>query len=180
MSPQDAFDLRPTLRGPTLTLRPLVAADFEALHAAASDPLIWEQHPQPTRWQREVFRTDFFEGAVASGSAFVVVDNASCAIIGSTRYYDWQPQERSIAVGFTFLTRAWWGGPANQEMKQLLLQHAWHWVDTVWFHIGVDNLRSRRALEKLGGYLSHVEERSGGAGRVSTAFYRIDAPARSD
>jgi RimJ/RimL family protein N-acetyltransferase len=179
MSVQEAFDLRPSLRGPTLTLRPLVAADFEALHAAASDPLIWEQHPQPTRWQREVFRTAFFEGALASGSAFVVLDNATGAIIGSTRYYDWQPQERSIAVGFTFLTRAWWGGPANQEMKQLLLQHAWHWVDTVWFHIGVDNLRSRRALEKLGGYLSHVEERSGGAGLVSTAFYRIDAPARS-
>ncbi len=178
MSPQDAFDLRPTLRGPTLTLRPLVAEDFEPLLAAASDPLIWEQHPQPTRWQREVFRTAFFEGAVASGSAFVVLDNATGAIIGSTRYYDWQPQERSIAVGFTFLARAWWGGLANQEMKQLLLQHAWHWVDTVWFHIGVDNLRSRRALEKLGGYLSHVEERSGGAGLVSTAFYRIDAPAR--
>ncbi len=171
------FDSQPTLVGPCVTLRPLVAADFEALHAAASDPLIWEQHPQPERWQRDVFRTAFFEGAVASGSAFVVLDNASGAIIGSTRYYDWQSQERSIAVGFTFLARAWWGGPTNQEVKQLLLDHAWHWADTVWFHIGVQNLRSRRALEKLGGRFSHVEERSSGGALVSTAFYCIDAPA---
>jgi RimJ/RimL family protein N-acetyltransferase len=172
------FNTQPTLIGPLVALRPLVAEDFEALYAAAADPLIWAQHPQPTRWQREVFAEHFFKSALAGGSAFVVLDNASGAIIGSTRYYDWQPQSRSIALGFTFLARAWWGGPANQEMKQLLLEHAWHWVDTVWFHIGAQNLRSRRALEKIGGRFSHVEERSGGGTLVSTALYRIDAPGR--
>ena len=102
------FDSRPVLVGAALTLRPLVAEDFDSLHAAASDPLIWEQHPQPTRWQRDVFRSNFFEGALASGSAFVVLDNATDAIIGSTRYYDWWPQSREIAIGFTFLTRPYW------------------------------------------------------------------------
>jgi RimJ/RimL family protein N-acetyltransferase len=173
-----AFDLQPVLRGPTLTLRPLLAGDFDALLAAASDPLVWEQHPQPTRWRREVFAEHFFAGALASGSAFVVLDNASGAIIGSSRYYDWQPQTREIAIGYTFLIREKWGGTSNQEMKQLMLEHAWHWADTVWFHIGAQNLRSRRALEKLGGRFSHEQMRGPAGASSLTVFYRIDAPPR--
>jgi len=160
------FDSRPVLVGASLTLRPLVAEDFDSLHAAASDPLIWEQHPQPTRWQRDVFRSNFFEGALASGSAFVVLDNATDAIIGSTRYYDWWPQSREIAIGFTFLTRPYWGGGANHEMKQLMLSHAFKWADTVWFHVGEHNGRSRRALEKIGACFSHQVE--------GKAFYRLE------
>jgi RimJ/RimL family protein N-acetyltransferase len=160
------FDSRPVLVGASLTLRPLVAEDFEPLHAAASDPLIWEQHPQPTRWQRDVFRSNFFEGALASGSAFVVLDNATDAIIGSTRYYDWWPQSREIAIGFTFLTRPYWGNGANHEMKQLMLSHAFRWADTVWFHVGEHNGRSRRALEKIGACFSHQVE--------GKAFYRLE------
>ena len=92
------FDSRPVLVGAALTLRPLVAEDFDSLHAAASDPLIWEQHPQPTRWQRDVFRSNFFEGALASGSAFVVLDNATDAIIvadgTSCRHQIWDGAQR--------------------------------------------------------------------------------------
>ena len=162
------FDSRPVLVGASLTLRPLVAEDFEPLHAAASDPLIWEQHPQPTRWQRDVFRSNFFEGALASGSAFVVLDNATDAIIGSTRYYDWWPQSREIAIGFTFLTRPYWGNGANHEMKQLMLSHAFRWADTVWFHVGEHNGRSRRALVKIDARFSHQVE--------GKAFYRHEKP----
>lgn len=165
------IDFLSTLSGPTLRLRPLVAGDFELLHAAASDPLIWEQHPQPTRWQREVFRSNFFAGALASGSAYVVLDNATGTIIGSTRYYDWWPQTREIAIGFTFLTRPYWGGGANQEMKQLMLTHAFRWADTVWFHVGEHNARSRRALEKIGARFSHQVE--------GKAFYRLDKPVKA-
>ena len=171
-----AFDSQPTLIGPSLALRPLAAEDFEPLHAAASDPLIWAQHPQPTRWQRDVFRTAFFEGALASGSAFVVLDNATGTMIGSTRYYDWDPQAREIAIGFTFLARPWWGGETNREMKKLMLDHAFRWADTVWFHIGVDNWRSRKALEKIGGRFSHEALRGMGGVEHLSAFYRIDKP----
>jgi len=170
------FDARPTLVGASLTLRPLVAEDFEPLLAAASDPLIWEQHPQPTRWQREVFRSGFFEGALAGGSAFVVLDNGTGAIIGSSRYYEWQPDTREIAIGFTFLKRQYWGGSSNQEMKHLMLDHAWRWADTVWFHIGVNNWRSRRAMEKLGGRFSAEKAKSLSGVEHVNAFYRIDKP----
>ena len=121
MSQTSPFDFQPTLVGGTITLRPLKADDFEALYAAASDPLIWEQHPERTRYQRQVFENGFFAGALASGSAFVVINNASGEIIGSSRYYEWNPVEREVAVGFTFLTRSHWGGATNREIADTLV-----------------------------------------------------------
>lgn len=142
------FNFQPVLEGPTIMLRPLNADDFEGLYLAASDPLVWELHPEPTRYQRDVFAKSFFAGALSSGSAFVVIDKASGQIIGSSRYYDWYAEKAEVAVGFTFLARSHWGGTTNREMKRLMLTHAFQWAKLVWFHIGTDNWRSRRAAEK--------------------------------
>jgi RimJ/RimL family protein N-acetyltransferase len=145
------FDLQPTLEGPTLVVRPLVANDLEPLVAAASDPEIWALHPEPTRWQRDVFTKGFFAGALASGSAFTVVHRDTGAVIGSSRYYEYEAESNSIFVGYTFLTRAYWGGATNRELKQLMLDYAFRHVEAVQFHIGPENWRSRRAVEKIGG-----------------------------
>jgi RimJ/RimL family protein N-acetyltransferase len=169
------FDLQPVLAGSLITLRPLKADDFDAMHAAASDPLIWEQHPDPLRWQRDAFESRVFRGGLESGGAFAVVDNATGRIVGTTRFYDWDPQAREVAIGYTFLARSHWGGAVNREMKELLLDHAFRWAKTVWLHIGEDNKRSRRATEKLGARLSHVEVRGVGAFARPTAYYRIEA-----
>lgn len=176
MSEASPFDFQPTLVGKMISLRPLKAEDLEALYTAASDPLVWEQHPQPSRYQRHVFESSFFVGALSSGSAFVVIDNESRKVIGSSRYYEWNPVEREVAIGFTFLARSYWGGVTNREMKRLMLDHAFRWAKVVWFHVGADNWRSRKAMEKIGGRLSHVEDKEiQGVVRVN-AFYRIDAP----
>jgi len=170
------FDLQPTLVGETISLRPLKDEDFELLYAAASDPLIWELHPEPLRYQREVFARGFFASALASGGALVVTDHASGQVIGSSRYYEWKPAEKEIAIGFTFLARSHWGGATNQEMKRLMLNHAFQWAKVVWFHVGINNWRSRKAMEKIGGRLSH-EDGFEIHGTVHVhAFYRIDAP----
>jgi N-acetyltransferase len=169
-----SIQLQPVLTGPTLVLRPLEGSDFETLYAAASDPLIWEQHPEPTRWQREVFRK-FFDAGIDSRGAFVVLDRASGKVIGSSRYYEWKPDTREVAIGFTFLAREYWGGAANGEMKQLMLDHIFQWADTVWFHIGHNNWRSRKALEKIGGQFSHYAEQTiGGVGAPHKyAYYKL-------
>ena len=86
---------------------------------------------------------------------FAVVENASGQVIGSTRYYDWNPAEKEIAVGYTFLARRFWGGEFNREMKKLVIEHALRQVEVVWFHVAVMNMRSRRAMEKQGAVLSH-------------------------
>jgi N-acetyltransferase len=168
-------DLQPTLLGRTLSIRPLRAEDLEVLYAAASDPAIWEQHPEPTRYQRTVFE-GFFKAALASRGALLVTDRATGAVIGSSRYYDNDPAARSVAIGYTFLARRYWGGAANRELKQLMLDHAFRWADTVWFHVGRDNLRSRRAMEKIGAELACEARREMNGVASDYVYYRIVRP----
>ena len=146
------MDRQPTLVGPTLRLRPLLSSDHDALAAAASDPLIWEQHPDRERGSAAGFDR-FFADSLASGGALVVCA-ADGAVIGSSRYADDDPADGGrVEIGWTFLVRAHWGGATNRELKRLMLDHAFASVQTVVFRVGVDNRRSQRAVEKLGAVL---------------------------
>lgn len=145
------MELQPVLEGPRLRLRPLKAADFDALYAAASDPLIWEQHPATDRHERKVFE-QFFNRALKSRGALAILDKATGEIVGTSRFYDVSGRD-SVCIGFTFLTRAYWGGSFNREVKFKMLDHAFIYVRRALFHVGEKNLRSRRALEKIGAKL---------------------------
>ena len=166
------FELQPTLAGKLIELRPLRPGDWGPLFAVASDPLIWEQHPARDRYQEDVFR-EFFHKGLESGGAFVAIDRATGRIIGSSRYHDYRPDESEIEVGYTFLARSHWGGAYNGEMKQLMLRHAFRFVDRVVFLIGPENWRSRKAVEKIGGVF--VGTRMNHEGRDSVV-YEITAP----
>ncbi|MGH7532058.1 MAG: GNAT family N-acetyltransferase [Gemmatimonadales bacterium] len=150
MSSPAPFELQPTLHGALVRLEPLHEGDFERLHAVAADPLIWEQHPEHDRGKREVFQR-FFDGAMQSGGAFLVVDATTGVVIGSTRYCGLDPHKSVVEIGWTFLARSHWGGRHNGEMKGLMLAHAFRFVERVVFVIGPENVRSRRAVEKIGG-----------------------------
>lgn len=144
-----APDLQPFLSGQLLHLRPLRSDDFDALFAIAGDPLIWEQHPARDRYQPEVFRS-FFDEAMASGGALIATDAKDGQVIGSSRYFGYNAEESEVEIGWTFLARAYWGGKYNGEMKELMLRHAFKFVDRVVFLIGPENYRSQRAVEKIG------------------------------
>jgi RimJ/RimL family protein N-acetyltransferase len=146
------FDLQPTLEGDCVTVRPIVRTDWDGMFAAAADSRIWEQHPAPDRYTESEFR-QYFDGAIDSGSAFVFIDRRSGDIIGSSRYYGHDPVTSEIEIGWTFLTRDYWGGSYNAEIKQLMLDHAFKYVDTVVFWVGEEKLRSQKAMEKIGGVL---------------------------
>ncbi len=143
------FNLQPTLENELVRLVPLKLNDFESLYLVASDPLIWEQHPDRLRYKKEVFEK-YFEGAIKSGGAFIIFDKKSGETIGSTRYYDYDEVKKSIVIGYTFLARKYWGGIYNRAMKMLMLDYAFSFVETVIFHIGAENIRSQKAIEKLG------------------------------
>ncbi len=167
-----SFELQPTLQGELLTLRPLRPDDGEALYAVASDPLIWEQHPASDRYEEDVFR-EFFRVALESGGAFVVLDGKDLkagreTIIGSSRYFGYNEAQSEIEIGWTFLARAYWGGRYNREMKQLMLRHAFQFVERVVFLVGPRNLRSQRAMEKIGGIRAGT--RLDDTGRESAVF----------
>jgi N-acetyltransferase len=143
-------DFQPTLAGPTITIRPIAASDWPELFAAASDPKIWEVHPVPDRYTEPEFRK-FFDAAVNGKMGFVFVDRASGELIGSSRYQGYEPVFSEIEIGWTFIVRKHWGGAANREVKRLMLDHAFTFVDTVVFWVGDENIRSQRAMTKIGG-----------------------------
>ena len=153
-----AFELQPHLQGKLLELRPLAAEDFDALFAAASDPKIWEQHPESDRYQRHVFQM-YFDSAMESGGAFAVISRKSGRIIGSSRYSRLDLEGKQIEIGWTFLERAFWGGEYNGEMKTLMLDHAFKFVERAVFTVGAQNLRSQRAVAKIGGTVVEKIER---------------------
>jgi RimJ/RimL family protein N-acetyltransferase len=168
-----SFDLQPTLNGKLVELMPLRAEDFQELYAVASDPLIWEQHPSSDRFQLEVFKI-FFREALESGGAFIALDSKSGRVIGSSRFHGYDGEKREIEIGWTFLARSHWGGIYNREMKELMLRHAFRFVDRVVFLIGPHNLRSQKAVEKIGGV--RAGSRRDASGRESFV-YQITAAA---
>jgi RimJ/RimL family protein N-acetyltransferase len=143
-------DLQPTLVGPRIMVRPISPTDWDEMFAAAADPEVWALHPVRDRYRAEVFR-EFFDGAIGSRSGFSFVDRRAGTVIGSSRYYGHDPSAREIEIGWTFLARAYWGGSYNAEVKRLMLEHAFTFVDTVVFWVGETNWRSQRAMEKIGG-----------------------------
>jgi RimJ/RimL family protein N-acetyltransferase len=161
------------LEGDLLELRPLGAADFRDLYAVAGDPLLWEQHPCKDRYKEEVFKV-FFHEALASGGALLAIDRTDGRAIGSSRFHGYDEARSQVEIGWTFLARSHWGGAYNGEMKRLMLRHAFRFVRSVIFVVGSHNVRSQRAVEKIGGV--RVGERRDGSGRESLV-YRIEAEA---
>jgi N-acetyltransferase len=143
------FDLQPKLRGKLIEARPLTREDFPSLFDVASDPLLWEQHPEPTRYQREVFE-GWFEKAMESKGALAAIDLKSGRIIGSSRYYGYDPAAREVKIGYTFIGREFWGKSYNPELKALMLDHAFQFVDRVLFEVGECNVRSQKAMQNIG------------------------------
>ncbi|MFL6846431.1 MAG: GNAT family N-acetyltransferase [Allosphingosinicella sp.] len=166
------FDAQPVLKGERVTLRPLAPGDWDALYAVASDRLIWEQHPAPDRWQEPVFRA-FFEEALATRGALLALDSRDGEVIGSSRFHGHDPVRRDVEIGWTFLARSRWGGIYNGEIKRLMLDHAFRFVDSVVFMVGPANIRSQTAVKKLGAV---PDGRAKRFGRENLVF-RLDAGA---
>ncbi|WP_415403043.1 GNAT family N-acetyltransferase [Tateyamaria sp. SN3-11] len=170
------FDPQPVLKGRGLVLRPLASGDREALYAAASDPLIWVQHPASTRHERAVF-DPYFDGLLARGTALAIREEGTERIIGTSSYYVAQDDSPALSIGFTFLERAHWGGTTNAALKALMINHLFQATDAAWFHIGPDNKRSRYATEKLGARFVHQRHLDLGNGEGLYDCLRLDRDA---
>jgi RimJ/RimL family protein N-acetyltransferase len=161
------FDPHPNLVGDLLELRPLREDDFDELYAVASDPLIWEQHQVPDRYRVETFR-EYFSEHLASGGALLAIDRRNGRIVGTSRFHGYDARRSEVEIGWTFLARSHWGGAYNGELKALMLEHAFRFVDSVVFLIHPANIRSQRAVEKIGAV--RVGTRLDGSGRDSLVY----------
>lgn len=167
-------DFQPILADATVRLRPLAVDDWPALFAVASDPSLWQQHPAADRWREGVFRR-FFDDALASGGAMLIADAANGEVIGSSRFDVARAPPDEAEIGWTFLARSRWGGGANRSVKRLMIGHALKSFDRVIFLVGAENLRSRRAVEKIGGLLTdRIVESDSGDRKATHVVYAID------
>lgn len=162
-----SFDFQPMLKGVLVELRPLRSDDEDDLFAIASDPLIWEQHPVKDRYKPQVFRA-FFRESLASQSALTALDCIDGRVIGSSRFHGYREQVSEVEIGWTFLARSHWGGKYNREVKQLMLRHAFRFVNRVIFLISPQNVRSQKAIERIGGI--RVGSRPDAEGRDSYLY----------
>lgn len=169
-----SFSIQPKLENETALLLPLEESDFEVLYQTASDPKIWEQHPNPDRYKRDVFQ-NFFQGAILSKGAFKIIDKQSSKIAGSSRFYDYNPMDNSIFIGYTFYSTEFWGKGINHQVKKLMMDYIFQFVDAVIFHIGAENIRSQISIERLGATKIKEEEVEyfGEASRLNFV-YQID------
>jgi RimJ/RimL family protein N-acetyltransferase len=94
--------------------------------------------------------SNFFEGAIQSKGAFKIIDKSTGKIAGSTRIYDYNGQDNSVLIGYTFYGTQYWGKGMNHSVKVLLLDYLFQFVSRVSFHIGAENLRSQIAIGRLG------------------------------
>ena len=166
-TPELGFDFQPALTGKLLYLRPLRADDFPVLYAAASDPLIWKQHPASDRYKEDVFR-EFFHKALESRGALVAIDRKDGRVIGSSRFHGYDAEKSEVEIGWTFLARSHWGGAYNREMKELMMRHGFRFVQRVVFLVGPENWRSQKAVENIGGVRTGM--RPNAEGRDSVVF----------
>lgn len=171
------YDWQPTLQNDLLILKPLKEEDFEMVFKAASDPLVWDQHPNKNRYQREEF-LNFFKGAMESRGAFKIVDAASGKVIGSSRFYDLNEKKSSVLIGYTFFARKYWGQGYNHALKTLMLNYAFQFVEKVIFHVGATNFRSQKSIQKTGAKkVEELEVKYFGEGSKLNFVYEIERAA---
>ena len=137
------------LSNDSVSLQPMLPTDYDDLFRVASDPKIWEGHPDFLRYTAEGFAT-YFEKLCKTNMPYLIRDSSTQSIMGATSFYQYNEEHNSIAIGYTFLATAYWGGYINRKVKALMIDHAFKFVDTIIFHVREHNYRSQGALTKIG------------------------------
>ena len=127
--------------------------DFLELYFVAKDYNIWEQHPENDRWKKDKFYIFFNKGLQNNFGFLKIIDKNCNKVIGSTRFYSYDKVDDAIRIGFTFISKEYWGTSTNFLIKQIMIDYAFKYLSKIYFDIGNNNLRSRKAVEKLGAVL---------------------------
>ena len=143
------------LSGDTVKLVPLEKNHKAGLLKAASDGNLWEL------WFTSVpdeHTIDAYLGKALSQKEkglefpFTVIDANTDTIIGCTRFYNMQPENRRLEIGYTWYAKSHQRTGVNSNCKLLLLQYAFEELHCIavqlitnWF-----NIKSREAIARLG------------------------------
>lgn len=174
------------LNGTFVKLEALQESHIETLRGLARDSRLWEYtktllindsyDEQFDRYIANAFNPDFGGLQIS----FLIRDAATHEVMGMTRYYKLDPAHKRVSIGYTWYTPAYWGRMHNKECKLLLLQYAFETLgfQRVEFEVAHQNLRSQRAVAKIGGVKEGVLRKHGlmadGTVRDTVVFSIID------
>ena len=139
-------------------LHVMIQNDFDRLFDVAKDPKIWEQHNDRQRCTLDGFRKYFNDAVGNTENCFLIFYKGE--LVGSTRYYQYSLSQSSLKIGYTFYAIKCWGTGLNRQVKNLMLDYAFKFVDNVFFDVWYKNFRSQKAVERLGAKF-YTKEKSG-------------------
>jgi RimJ/RimL family protein N-acetyltransferase len=149
------------LTGTTVDLIPLEKEHFEELFTVASDKELWELIPTNCS-EKETFYTAYnfalAERDKGNQYPFVILHKATNKLIGSTRFFEIFPNDKKLEVGWTWIAKQFWGTGINLECKFLLLTFCFETLkaNRVQLKTKDTNIRSRKAIEKIGGVFEGI------------------------
>ncbi len=170
-----------TLFGQTVDLISLEKSHFPEMEAVAKEKRIWEFYAfdgSDSDRLLSIYNSSLLEGEKGRQFPFVIFHKADKKIIGSTRFLDIDQQHRKLEIGTTWLHPDYWATEVNLECKLLLLTHCFEYLRTVRVQLKTDenNLRSRKAIEKIGGHFEGIlrnEMIRDNSTNRNSAFYSI-------
>lgn len=149
------------LKGDEIKLLPLEKEHLEDLFLAASNKEIWELTSVDYSVE-EIFYPNFNNAMndrkKGTVYPFIIVHKHSNKIIGTTRFLEIYPNDKKIEIGVTWIMKEYWGTTVNLECKLLLLNYCFENLKTnrVQFRAKDNNVRSRKAIEKIGGIFEGI------------------------
>jgi RimJ/RimL family protein N-acetyltransferase len=159
------------LETPNLFLRATQSEDLKPLFAIGSDPEVWSLHSETDRYTEEKFSAYFESGLRNELGAYTLIYKSTGEVVGFTRYYDYDSVAATVKIGYTFLSKVLWGKGINQELKKVMIDHAFEGgCNQVIFEVFERNFRSQRAVLKLGAL--EIEPRGD---RKRFALFRTDS-----
>lgn len=149
------------LQGTNINLVPLEEKHLEELYTAAADKELWALIPTDCSERDTFYKT--YEFAISERTAgnqypFVIIHKETNKIIGSTRLFEIYPADKKLEIGWTWITKDYWGTTINLECKLLLLTYCFETLKTnrVQLKTKDTNFRSRKAIEKIGGIFEGI------------------------
>jgi len=149
------------LEGNTVQLIPLELHHLEELYTLASDKELWRLVPSDCS-ERETFFTNYTQAIKARAQGlqypFVIVNKETGQYMGSTRFFEMYELDKKLEIGWTWITQEYWGTTVNLECKLLLMTYCFEvlQVNRVQLKTKDTNIRSRKAIEKIGGVFEGI------------------------
>lgn len=172
------------LEGDHVQIIPMRKNHIQGLYEIGCDSNIWTHLPNKISTFDDM--KTFVESALynkenGSEFPFVIIQKRTNKIIGSTRFLDISPLNKTLEIGWTWLNPSVWGTQINKECKYLLLRYCFETLGVIRVQFKTDekNIRSQRAIEGIGGIKEGILRnhmiRKGGTYRNSVFYSIIDS-----